>query len=321
MKKSCVRSRALILAASFAFALAGETARAKSSFPTQGSVESTQSYGEFSLILKPSTNIPSISSITSLLSSLGFGKWISPTLYDPATLVGVGSSVTQGRFFGGQSVSIPGAGSVSPSNYANIPSPFVVPPTKGDGNMVVTAIESLDLSSNGRSPGSPGNVSVLIGSAANITLPTSYGMVESISWNSDFPARSFFALYVEISFGTPDGPIELSNVKPGSVSTSSLDPLVVENVPSSPTLPPDTFYEEFGWPNPVPIYFANGPYAGDQLGYIGLAALGVGPGSSRDFPVALLIPEPSTWAMMLLGFCGLGFVAYRQKQKLSALGA
>jgi len=28
-------------------------------------------------------------------------------------------------------------------------------------------------------------------------------------------------------------------------------------------------------------------------------------------------PEPSTWAMMILGFCGLGFMAYRRKSKLS----
>jgi PEP-CTERM motif len=26
------------------------------------------------------------------------------------------------------------------------------------------------------------------------------------------------------------------------------------------------------------------------------------------------VPEPSTWAMIILGFCGLGFVAYRRKQ-------
>jgi hypothetical protein len=26
------------------------------------------------------------------------------------------------------------------------------------------------------------------------------------------------------------------------------------------------------------------------------------------------VPEPSTWAMMILGFCGLGFIAYRRKQ-------
>jgi hypothetical protein len=26
------------------------------------------------------------------------------------------------------------------------------------------------------------------------------------------------------------------------------------------------------------------------------------------------VPEPSTWAMMILGFCGIGFMAYRKKQ-------
>jgi PEP-CTERM motif len=25
------------------------------------------------------------------------------------------------------------------------------------------------------------------------------------------------------------------------------------------------------------------------------------------------VPEPSTWAMMILGFCGLGFTAYRRR--------
>jgi hypothetical protein len=27
------------------------------------------------------------------------------------------------------------------------------------------------------------------------------------------------------------------------------------------------------------------------------------------------VPEPSTWAMMILGFCGVGFMAYRRKSK------
>jgi PEP-CTERM motif len=31
------------------------------------------------------------------------------------------------------------------------------------------------------------------------------------------------------------------------------------------------------------------------------------------------VPEPSTWAMMILGFCGLGFIAYRRKQNGAAL--
>jgi hypothetical protein len=29
------------------------------------------------------------------------------------------------------------------------------------------------------------------------------------------------------------------------------------------------------------------------------------------------IPEPSTWAMMLLGFAGVGFMAYRRKNNVA----
>jgi hypothetical protein len=31
------------------------------------------------------------------------------------------------------------------------------------------------------------------------------------------------------------------------------------------------------------------------------------------------VPEPSTWAMMILGFVGVGFMAYRRKQNGQAL--
>ncbi len=33
------------------------------------------------------------------------------------------------------------------------------------------------------------------------------------------------------------------------------------------------------------------------------------------------VPEPSTWAMMILGFCGLGFLAYRKRSQASSLPA
>jgi hypothetical protein len=33
------------------------------------------------------------------------------------------------------------------------------------------------------------------------------------------------------------------------------------------------------------------------------------------------VPEPSTWAMMLLGFAGLGFAGYRRSRKASAIAA
>nr|WP_108515001.1 PEPxxWA-CTERM sorting domain-containing protein [Bradyrhizobium algeriense] len=33
------------------------------------------------------------------------------------------------------------------------------------------------------------------------------------------------------------------------------------------------------------------------------------------------VPEPSTWAMLILGFAGIGFMAYRQKSRLAVLAA
>jgi hypothetical protein len=33
------------------------------------------------------------------------------------------------------------------------------------------------------------------------------------------------------------------------------------------------------------------------------------------FTAVSAVPEPSTWAMMILGFCGVGFMAYRRKSK------
>jgi hypothetical protein len=34
---------------------------------------------------------------------------------------------------------------------------------------------------------------------------------------------------------------------------------------------------------------------------------------TASFPTVAPVPEPSTWAMMILGFCGIGFMAYRRK--------
>lgn len=42
---------------------------------------------------------------------------------------------------------------------------------------------------------------------------------------------------------------------------------------------------------------------------------------SQSFALASAVPEPSTWAMMILGFVGLGFMAYRRKQNGGALRA
>ena len=44
-------------------------------------------------------------------------------------------------------------------------------------------------------------------------------------------------------------------------------------------------------------------------------------GESRlgEIHIGSAVPEPSTWAMMLIGFAGLGFMAYRRTRKMDAL--
>ena len=41
----------------------------------------------------------------------------------------------------------------------------------------------------------------------------------------------------------------------------------------------------------------------------------------KDVIAAPPVPEPSTWAMMILGFAGVGFMAYRRKRGGNALTA
>jgi hypothetical protein len=50
-------------------------------------------------------------------------------------------------------------------------------------------------------------------------------------------------------------------------------------------------------------------------GYVS-SKCGFGFGSSSSWA---LVPEPSTWAMMLVGFAGLGFAGYRAKRRLATI--
>jgi hypothetical protein len=43
--------------------------------------------------------------------------------------------------------------------------------------------------------------------------------------------------------------------------------------------------------------------------------------SSGTYQLTAAVPEPSTWAMMILGFVGMGFMAYRQKAKPALVAA
>jgi hypothetical protein len=67
-----------------------------------------------------------------------------------------------------------------------------------------------------------------------------------------------------------------------------------------------------------------GPNVGDQVAvganFVGDANFDPGEAfalnrSAGQFTVTAAVPEPSTWAMMLLGFVGVGFVGYRRQRK------
>ncbi len=40
---------------------------------------------------------------------------------------------------------------------------------------------------------------------------------------------------------------------------------------------------------------------------------GTNSNGTASFTLVAAVPEPSTWAMMILGFVGLGFMTYRRK--------
>jgi PEP-CTERM motif len=78
----------------------------------------------------------------------------------------------------------------------------------------------------------------------------------------------------------------------------------------------------------VSFYDSLNQFSSNTSGNSGVIALDdSGAGPDRDFDDLVIrfqvtaVPEPSTWAMMLLGFAGVGFMAYRRKSKPALLAA
>jgi hypothetical protein len=62
--------------------------------------------------------------------------------------------------------------------------------------------------------------------------------------------------------------------------------------------------------------FSIGTVSGNDIFETGPNGFGVG-----TLAVAAAVPEPSTWAMIILGFAGIGFMAYRRRQSGTELSA
>jgi PEP-CTERM motif len=110
-----------------------------------------------------------------------------------------------------------------------------------------------------------------------------------------------------------------------------------------PILPDQTNPYEIEWDNGLDTAFVLGGHTFDFTGpgvstfdVLGIdGANGLSPNDPTAFITALtfessgnftgtmtpIIPEPSTWAMMLIGFAGLGFAGYRASRRSDAIGA
>jgi hypothetical protein len=63
----------------------------------------------------------------------------------------------------------------------------------------------------------------------------------------------------------------------------------------------------------------SGAFANEQLFTIFGPQEALSPAAYLTFETVAAVPEPATWAMMILGFAGVGFVAYRRKSKSAAV--
>jgi hypothetical protein len=140
------------------------------------------------------------------------------------------------------------------------------------------------------------------------------------------------------SFTLPDA-LSTSNVLTGSftintstLSLSATDDVIIVGGMAAGTYAPLAFggsisldYQEIGDPSIlIGVNFtpslASAPQHATFTG-VTWNLLGVPQPSLNNTGGATLIPEPSTWAMMLLGFAALGFLGYRQTRKGQAAGA
>jgi hypothetical protein len=329
MTKSNFRT---ILLAGVALAAASGVSAQADNFPTAPYNESLPSNGAFSLILSQKYNTVNWQGALSALNfQQKFGRWISPSLHDPATIMGMSASFLQngpvpttGAIVGAAAGAAPGytPQNVTLSDFSSIPASFGPPLAQvpGDGKELFTVIESMNMTN--------GPISVLAGAAADpaLNLSYSYGQVQSGFKNlnngmTDFPAQSFFDIFVEISIMG----VELFN------KTA----MVVQNTEPLYQLPPNNLYAHGASQNAVQLYFATSGSApngltwnaGDIFGAIALTNHNIAPtlddlialGDPSAAVFAATAPETSTWAMMLLGFGGLGLAARRQVKQAGAI--
>jgi hypothetical protein len=290
--------------------------RARAQFQAQGT-DNIQSLGQFTIDVNPmfvqpvvnfyhNGNGPLADAGYTLIQQEGQTYLTSPVLYDGATLIARSSNITQGS-----NASVPvgspayaAAGNVSANDLTLLPKGWN--PAPGT-NEVYTAIQSLNLTSASLGYPSTYNTAVTAGAAIPAGMANSgvvsYGEVASQSSSStgSFSANSFFDVFVNVNIGLGGG-------SGSSIDLYNKTPLLVENN-GLMGFPPTVIYSHdasLGSPN---LYISGGPMNGDLFGTILVSGHGAGYNQSDEgsftqsynqlLQAAGVIPEPSTWIMLL----------------------
>jgi hypothetical protein len=189
----------------------------------------------------------------------GPGHWTSPFLYDGNTTIGHSKAHNSGDAtdLGGAIVGTAGS-IVADSN-------FTIHPNNGPAGAreVHTEMYKLRLE---EPAGCNSGIRIRGGTGEGVSFP-SFGEVEA-NGAADFPAESFFQVYVEID--TPFGTLR------------NIDPLLVYN-PAINSMPPSVVYIH-GLTPAVNVFFMGGPNNGQRFGILRLAGHQAAPGGQERCP-------------------------------------
>jgi hypothetical protein len=119
------------------------------------------------------------------------------------------------------------------------------------------------------------------------------------------------------NFTTAASPVDLLTITIGSYAPLNLTSSYQSISFSAGSLTGlQLFYDTFpiNYPNPPQIDLSSNGLTYTFHDFLSGADTENGVISATQETITAAVPEPSTWAMMILGFCGLGFMAYRGKQ-------